>query len=472
MLDRIFSPKSVAIVGASEGDSVTGSPKMGTAAIAHLIKHGFAGDIYPVNPRHNSVAGHKCYPSVEDIPEEVDLALVLVPAKHTIPVMRQCANKGVKAAIVFSSGFSDAGESKLESQLKSICTDAGIRFCGPNSAGIIGNLHSFVACISMVCQIETFKKGDIAFLTQSGALGGSMLGRGLEEGVGFSHWAATGNETDIQLHEYMNYVIELEEVRVLALFIEGIRDGFAFVEACKKAAKAGKPIVVYKTGLSDVAAKTVTSHTGAIAGSNKVFDAVCKQFGVVRVDDAADLLPVARAFSWSAGKYPAGPKVGIISASGGICGVAADDCYRFGLEIPELKEDARASLRNVLPEFASTANPIDVTGQIRSYKSGYQDTVREVLAQDNIDGVLLLVTMVAEPRATFYGVEISKLAKGAKKPIIVGWTGAVTLSKDGYRMLLDNKVPTFLSSHDAVKTFSYLLRYAKFRESFISAQAQ
>lgn len=445
---------------------------MGTAVVTHLIAHGFTGDIYPVNPGYDSIAGYKCYSSVEDIPEEVDLVLVLIPARHTIPVMRQCVNKGVKAAVVFSSGFSDAGEHKLEAQLKSICADAGIRFCGPNSAGVIGNLNSFVACISMVCQIETFRKGDIAFLTQSGALGGSMLGRGLEEGVGFSHWAATGNETDIQLHDYMNYVIEQEEVQVLALFIEGIRDGYAFVEACKKAARAGKPVVAYKTGLSDVAAKTVTSHTGAIAGENKVFDAVCKQFGVIRVEDAADLLPVARTFSWSAGKYPAGPKVGIISASGGICGVAADDCYRFGLEIPELTDEAKSTIRNFVPEFATVTNPIDVTGQIRSYESGYQDTVREVLAQDNIDGVLLLVTMVAEPRSTFYGVEISKLVKESTKPIIVGWTGAVTLSEEGYRMLLDNEVPTFLSSNDAVKAFSYLLRYVKFRDRFISEQAQ
>lgn len=471
MLDVLFSPRSVAIVGATDGSTSTGAPKLGAAALQHLVAHGFKGEIYPVNPRLKSVSGYRCYPSVEEIPEDVDLALILVAAKRVIPTIRQCGRKNAKAAVVFSSGFAESGEHSLEAELVSACREENIRMCGPNTAGVVGNFESFVASISMVCQINPFKRGNIAFLTQSGALGGSMLGRALENGMGCSHWVATGNEADLKLHDYMNHVIDDDRVKVLALFVEGIRNAEAFVQACGKAAQRRKPIIAYKTGLSEVSARATASHTGAIAGSSRVFDAVCRQFGIVRVEDAAELLTVARTFSQAAGKYPQGRNVGIVSASGGICGVAADDCHRHGLAIPMLSVEAQDRIREFVPEFAAVSNPIDVTGQIRSSATGYQDTVREVLRQDSIDALLLLVTMAAEPRASFYGVEIPKLAAESNKPVVVGWCGATSLASTGYPMLHDAGVPTFLSSNEAVKALAHLAQYAEFQNRFVSEAA-
>ncbi|WP_446830858.1 acetate--CoA ligase family protein [Candidatus Foliamicus sp.] len=466
-MEALFSPCSVAIVGASDGVTATGSPKLGAAAIGNLIKHKYKGKIYPVNPGSKSIAGLRCYSTVEEIRDEVDLAMILLPAESCLQAMRQCARAGIKAAIVFSSGFSETGNHQLESELSTTCRDAGMRFCGPNTAGLIGNTDSFVASISMVCALDEFKLGDIAFVTQSGALGGSMLGRGVESGVGFSHWVSTGNEADLQLHDYVNYLIDDDRVNVIALFIEGIRNAQGFIAACKRAAAVGKPIVAYKTGLSEVSAKATASHTGAIAGSDKVFNAVCKQFGIMRVTDAADLLSVARAFSWTGGKYPRSNRVAIISASGGICGVAADDCHRFNIEIPELTDEAKKKIGQFVPDFAAVTNPIDLTGQIRSSATGYQDTVRAVLEQDYIDGVLLLVTMASEPRATFYGEEISRIARESEKPVIVGWCGATSLASKGYPMLLENEVPTFLSAREAVQAFAHLYDYGQFRQRFL-----
>ncbi len=471
MLDVLFSPRSVAIVGATDGSTSTGAPKLGAAALQHLVAHGFKGEIYPVNPRLTNVSGYRCYPSVEEIPHDVDLALILVAAERVIPTIRQCGKKKVKAAVVFSSGFAEAGEHSLEADLVSACREENIRMCGPNTAGVVGNFESLVASISMVCQINPFRKGNVAFLTQSGALGGSMLGRGLEDGMGCSHWVATGNEADLKLHDYMNHVIDDDRVDVLALFIEGIRDAEAFVQACGKAAQRRKPIVAYKTGLSEVSVRATASHTGAIAGSSRVFDAVCRQFGIIQVQDAAELLTVARTFSQAAGKYPQGRNVGIVSASGGICGVAADDCHRHGLAIPVLSVEAQDRIREYVPEFAAVSNPIDVTGQIRSSATGYQDTVREVLHQDSIDALLLLVTMAAEPRASFYGEEIPKLAAESNKPVVVGWCGATSLASKGYPMLHDAGIPTFLSSNEAVKALAHLARYAEFQNRFVSELA-
>jgi len=437
MLEALFTPRSVAVIGATEGASATGAPRLGAAALAHLIEHRFTGPIHPVNPRRSEVMGRRAFPDIAAVPGPVDLAMILLPAEDCIA---------------------------LQDRLVAAAREGGIRFCGPNTAGLISVHAGLTACISMVCQLNPFRAGNIAFLTQSGALGGSMLGRGMEEGIGFSHWVSTGNEADIDLAEYLDALIDDPAVDVFALFLEGVRHGDRFRAACRRAALRDKPIVVYKTGRSQVAVAAAASHTGALAGSDRVFDALCRQDGLIRVEDAADLLPTAMAFSQVGNKLPRGRRVAIVSASGGICGVAADDCSRFGLEVPVLAAATQERIRGYVPAFASILNPIDVTGQIRSSETGYQDTVRAVLEDEGIDGVLLLVTMAGEPRASFYGRQIPELAAATDKPVLVGWTGAVSLAERGYPMLRASGVPTFTSTSAAVKAMSALAGYAAFRE--------
>ncbi len=468
--DALFHPRSIAIIGASKGVAATGSLKLGTAALQYLVEHRFGGKIYPVNPRQSEIAGLVCYPSVAAIPDSVDLVFMLLPAEACVAAMQECVAKRVKAAVVFSSGFAEAGDEARQNELVAVARAGGIRFCGPNTAGFVNVTENMVGSISMVCALNPFRQGPIAFVTQSGALGGSMLGRGMEQGIGFSHWVSTGNEADISAAEYIDYLLDQPDVKVIALFLEGVRGGERFLAACLKAARLGKPIVVYKTGRSDVGAAAAASHTGALAGSDRVFDAVCRQFGLVRVDDVAELFPTALTFAWMGDRLPAGRRLGIVSASGGICGVAADECQLFGLEIPELDEAAKAEIRGYVPAFASVRNPIDVTGQIRASATGYQDTVRAVLRQDYIDGVLLLVTMAAEPRASFYGREISSLVREAKKPVLVSWTGALSLATKGYPMLQENEVPNFLSVRQAVKAMAALAEYGAFRIRFLAEQ--
>ncbi|MYG52297.1 MAG: hypothetical protein F4204_08060 [Rhodospirillaceae bacterium] len=460
--DALFNPQSVAVIGATEGASATGAPRLGAAALAHLVEHGFPGAVYPVNPNRAEIMGLRAYAGIEAVPDPVDLALIVLPAAACVEAMAACARSNVKAAVVFSSGFGEAGDTALEAALVS-AAGGRVRFCGPNTAGLVSVHARLAASISMVCQFNPFRAGDIAFVTQSGALGGSMLGRGMEEGVGFSHWVSTGNEADLDLADYVDALAGDPGVGLFALFVEGLRDVGKFRAACRKAAAAGKPVLVYKTGRSDVAAAAAASHTGALAGSDRAFDALCRQDGLIRVDDAADLLPTALAFSRLRHKLPEGRRIGIVSASGGICGVAADDCARFGLDVPELSGETQARLRSVLPDFAAVRNPVDVTGQVRSSPTGYQDTVRAVLDDDRIDAVLLLVTMAGEPRASFYGREIPALAADSNKPLIVGWTGAVSLAQEGHPMLKASGVPTFPSSSAAVKAMRALADYAAFQ---------
>ncbi len=461
-LDALFRPRSVAVIGASEGVSATGAPKMGTAALEHLIAHGFAGDIYPVNPRGGLLQGRQAYKDLNSVPGEVDLALVVLPAEHCLAAVRDCVAKKVGAAIVFGSGFSEAGNDTLEAELRETARAGGLRLVGPNTAGFVDMGSKLVATISMIGSFRPFVPGGIAFVTQSGALGGSLLGRAMEEGVGFSHWIASGNQADLETADYLDYLVDQPEVEAIALFLEGVGDADKFLAAARSAAVAAKPIVVYKAGRSEVAAAAVASHTGALAGSARIFDGICRQFGLLRVDDVADLFSTALALSWVNGKLPRGRRIGVVSASGGVCGVAADECDQFGLEIPELPEATQQAMRAFTPEFAALRNPVDVTGQIRSFPTGYQDVVRAVLAEPCIDAVLLLITMAAEPRASFYGREIPLLAAMSDKPVFVSWVGPVSMANIGYPMLSANRVPTFKTVRQAVKAMRHACDYRAF----------
>jgi len=462
-LAAMFAPRGVAVLGATEGTSATGQAKLGAAAVEYLLAHGYEGELYPVNPSRTEVLGRRCYPSVTEIEGQVDLALIILPAAACPQAMRECAAKGVKAAVVLSSGFSEAGEEELEAELVAIAHQGGIRFTGPNTAGVVGVGEALCASFSMVCSMESFRGGEIAFVTQSGALGGSLLGRGMDQGIGFSHWISTGNEADLTTPDYIEYLIAQDSVKVITLFLEGVSDGERFREACDAAAEAGIPIIAYKTGRSEVAARAAASHTGALAGSDAVFEAICAQHGVVRVEDVGALFSVALAFAWAGEKLPGGRNLASVSGSGGIGGVAADECELAGMAMPELSTETQEAIRAHVPAFAAVGNPVDVTGQIRSSPTGYQEAVRQVLADPDIDGVLLLVTMVSEPRASFYGREISKLAAEAEKPVIVAWCGALSVAQEGYPMLSEHRVPNFLTVREAVRAMAALAGYGAFR---------
>lgn len=461
-LDALFRPRSVAVIGATEGVSATGAPKMGTAALEHMIAHGFDGSIYPVNPRGGVIQGRLAYAGLQAVPGEIDLALIVLPAESCVAAVRDCVAKGVRAAIVFASGFSEAGNEALEEEMRAVACAGGLRLVGPNTAGLVNMASKLVATISMIGSFRPFVSGGIAFVTQSGALGGSLLGRAMEEGVGFSHWVATGNQADIETAEYVDYLIDRPEVEAIALFIEGVSDAERFLAMAKKTAAAAKPVVVYKTGRSHVAAQAVASHTGALAGSDRIFDGICRQYGLVRVDDVSELFSTALALSWLRDKLPRGCNVGIVSASGGICGVAADECEAFGLNVPALPVATQEKMQSFTPPFAALRNPVDVTGQIRSFPTGYQDVVRTVASDPSIDALLLLITMAAEPRASFYGREIPAIAREIDKPVFVSWVGPVSMANVGFPMLAQSRVPNFKTVRQAVKAIRHAADYRAF----------
>ena len=322
--------------------------------------------------------GHRCFASLSDIAEPVDLAVIVLPAVACAGAMRECAAKGVKAAIVMSSGFGEAGRQDLQDELLMAARSTGIRFVGPNTAGFVSMESALVASISMVCAMNPLRAGGVAFVTQSGAMGGSCWAARWSK-----EWAsATGSRSATR----PTWTLPTTSKRWQTT--RACMSSRCFLKACAMAPDSFAPAKLRRAQASRSsstraapprsAPRRPRRTLGALAGSHKVFSAMCRQHGLIQVDDIADLLPLARTFAWTAERMRLhdvrGRRVGIVSASGGICGVAADECERFGLSVPELPQATQDTIRGFVPSFASVRNPIDVTGQIRASATGYQDT--------------------------------------------------------------------------------------------------
>lgn len=372
-LEYLFSPRSVAVIGASNTPG-----KWGFGVFNRALRTSSDIRIYPINPNAQDVLGVKAYKHVVEVPEPVDLAVVVIPPQAVPAAMEECVQKGVKAAVIISAGFKETGEegAELEEQVARIARQGGIRFVGPNCNGHFNTASDFYTTGE-----ASFKKGPLALVSQSGNFGGHILQRGVERGIGFSKYVSSGNEADLHLEDYIDYLAEDEETRVIGAYIEGLRDGKRFLELAKKTTRK-KPIIVMKVGRTEEGSQAAQSHTGALSGSDEIYDAAFRQSGVIRVDEVDDLFDVALALVRQ--PLPKGKRVGILTIGGGFGVVATDACRRLGLEIPVLTEETIQTLNRFLPPRWPHANPVDMTGEAeRSYPC-----LGTLLKAENIDAVL------------------------------------------------------------------------------------
>jgi acetyl coenzyme A synthetase (ADP forming)-like protein len=457
-LDALLNPRSIAVIGASRSPG-----SVGERLFTNLLRHEFRGRLYPINPKETQLQGLTCYPSIREVPESVDLACLAVPAGAIPGILQECGEKGVKAAIVYASGYAEAGDSgeALQKNLLEVARKAGIRFCGPNAMGIVNTAAHMFANFSMAMQTDAVPPGEIAFITQSGALGGSLLSRLLEQGVGFSYFIASGNEADLETADYLEYLIQDSQTRTLALFLEGVQDGSKFQRAGRKALEAGKPIVVFKNGRTERGGMAIKSHTGVLAGNDRVYEAIFKKLGMIRVYQVMDLFDVALALTWQ--PLPQGKRIGIVSTSGGACSLMADACIEAGLEVPQLSEDVVRKIRQIIPPFGSPQNPVDVTAQVLAQPNLYQQTLQAVLEDPHIHGIIILLTTLREPIA-------SELARGIveavqqhrEKPVLVVWTIAKSLAQQGITYLMNHRIPVYSIPETGVKAMKALVQYKQF----------
>ena len=334
-LDGIFTPQSVAVVGASPNPS-----RFGGRIVHSLVVNEFPGTIFPVNPKYEEIAGNRCYPSVAAIEDQVDLAILTVSEKQVMPTLEDCAAKGVKLAVLFGAGYAETGEQGelAQEELRELSERTGLRLLGPNCVGFLNVWDRVPATPAGAVDPPRPRKGGISIIAQSGFVGmETIFGRGYDAGYGFRYVITTGNEADLEAGELIAWLAEDEGTEVIVAYLEGIRDPERFREAARLAREAGKPIVILKGGRSPGGERSARSHTAALAVSDSVLDAVCEAEGIIRVTDLDDLWDVAGKLA--DGLRLAGPRVAVVGTSGGINTIFADDLRDVGLEMPELERE-------------------------------------------------------------------------------------------------------------------------------------
>ncbi len=380
-LKRMFEARSIAIIGAS-GDAT----RIGGRPVAMLKSQGFAGEIYPINPKRDEVQGLKAYPSVLDVPGPVDLAICAVPGNLVEGVILECAEKDVAGAVIFAGGFAEVSEAGAAEQkrLTAIAHETGMRLNGPNCMGFANFANNMPASFHPAFARD-MPVGRIGLVSQSGAFGGLSAMMACDRGVGFRHVLTTGNESDIGVADCLDYLVSDPGTEVILLYIEGVRDGPALLDALARARAAGKPVVAVKLGRTEAGAKAAASHTSALAGADQIYDAVFRQFGVHRVNAIEEFFDLGAALA--VGGRPAGDEVALVTVSGGVGVLMADDAATRGLEVTPLPDATQAKFKELVP-YAGVNNPLDVTGQIINQPDLFEKAMRLVLEEGSYDTVI------------------------------------------------------------------------------------
>lgn len=410
-LDALWAPKSVAVVGASADPNKTGG-----RPVAYLLKHGFKGDIWPINPRADDIAGLPCFASVADLPSAPDVAIVLLGVERAEAAVRDLSEKGCKIAIVFASGYGEAGEEGRARQdaLKAAAGD--MRLLGPNTIGAIDLSRGIVLSASGALEGDDIAKGGISVASQSGGILGALLSRGAARGIGFCKLASTGNEADIDIADLIEAYAYDDTTTVIAAYIEGIRSVEKFRRAATAARDAGKPVVVYKVGRSESGARAAVSHTGAMAGEDRTYDALFEQLGMIRAQTFSDLLDLPAMLA--SRRRLAGKRIAILTSTGGAGSLVADNCGILGLDVPELDTATGQTLADLLGSDAPMiGNPVDVT------LAGVEPAImtaatQALLASDGIDGVVVVVGSSALARPDVAAGAIRAGLASSDKPLI------------------------------------------------------
>jgi acyl-CoA synthetase (NDP forming) len=438
-LEALFAPRAIALVG------VSGNPDSPYARpLEYLRAIGFDGAVYPVNPRYEELAGFRCYPSLRDIPGPVDLVMVLVAAAHAVEVVREAAAAGAGAVVICSSGFSEMGPEgrARERELLQVAREHGVRVVGPNSQGLFYLGSSLAATFTGAAAIGFPTSGGAAYVGQSGAVGGVVLDVARESGMGLSGWVSTGNDLDVTAQEAAAHLIEKDDVRVLMLYVEAIPDGASYTALAQRAHELGKHLVVLRSGRSDAGRRAIASHTGAMVPTDRAFDLVSAQAGVVLVDDVDEMVRVGHALL--ALPVPERNRVVIVTTSGGAGGLAADACAREGLVVEPLDADVRDSLVGLLPEFAALGNPVDVTVQLLTQDGdGFAEVCRIVASAPSTDAVLVLVTSPMGALGERLAKQVIDVTTTSDTPVLTAWMAGREQTAAGRAMFRSAGIPLF-----------------------------
>jgi acetate---CoA ligase (ADP-forming) len=461
-LQTLLSPKSIAILGASSDFG-----KVNGRTLRYLLEKGYAGRIYPVNPKYERIGDLTCYPDVASLPSAPDLAIVAVPARMVASSLRELGLRGTRSAIVFSSGFAEMGEQGrvLEEEVVSVAREAKLRLCGPNCLGLINAYDKVMATFGQFAEGET-PAGPVGFVTQSGAFGTAIAALARRRSLGLGYFVNTGNEGDVDFVEVMGAVLEDERIRVGAGYIEGMRNGRGLLELADRALEAGKPLVLAKVGKTAAGARAAASHTGSLAGADNVFDGVIRGRGIIRARNEEHMLDMVEAFAYC--KLPQGNGIGIVTQSGGAGVLMADRAEELGIRVPLLARETQDALQGVIPGFGAAANPVDITGQFVAEPALLRDAVRIVLSDPQVHVGIVWLQLMDAYVDTLLAI-FEEIRDQAQKPFIVCWVAAPDKALRGLR---ERGIAVLRGAEPSVDACAALIRFAEARRNAVADEAQ
>ena len=440
----LFEPESVAVIGVSQEPG-----KIGYKILENMIDLGYQGRIYPVNPKGGTALGMQILTSVEDVEGDVDVAVISIPARFVFDAVVSCAKKKVKILTIISSGFSEVGNLKEEQRVLAYAKTHNMRILGPN---IFGHYSAKVS-LNATFGPKEIRKGNVAIITQSGALGIAMIGKTAVQNIGLSSIISVGNKTDINEADLLEYLIEQDETKIILMYVEGIQDGERLVRVLKRATKV-KPVIVIKSGRSKRGAVAAASHTGSLAGSDKVFDAIMRQCGVLRAESIQEALEWSKFLSHT--EIPKGSNSIIITNGGGVGVMATDACEKYDIKLYDDQERLKETFESVAHGFGSTKNPVDITGE--ASKADYVKALREALADDDIQSVIALyceTAMMNSQELTEMIDEMYGQYHAAGKPITFSVFGG-ELTEAAISVLNKKNVPIYRDVYDGVSCMGAL----------------
>lgn len=453
-LRRIFEPKSIVVVGGSKRAS-----SIGSIVLENISEGGFHGSLYAVNPKYQEIHGTPCFPSVRDLNEPIDLAVICTPARTVPEIVHQCGEVGINGVVILSAGFRETDESgaALEAAIREVQQAySAMRIVGPNCLGIMAPHVSLNASFAS----DSPPKGHIAFISQSGALCTSVLDWAIQENVGFSHFVSVGNMLDVGIADLIDYFANDGWTESIILYVESINEAREFMSAARAFTRK-KPIIAYKAGRFTESAKAAASHTGAMAGIDSVYEAAFARAGIVRVFEVDDLFDCAELLARQ--RTPTGPRLAIVTNAGGPGVMASDTLLERHGKLAELSEVTVAKLNTVLPNAWSHGNPVDLLGDASS--ECFEAAVQAVLADRGVDGVLVILSPQAmtEPTEAAHAV-VQAARTSSLKPVLAAWMGGRRV-RDGIQVFHDAGIPTYSSPENGVKAFMHLVSYGRNRET-------
>jgi acetate---CoA ligase (ADP-forming) len=449
-LVKIFNPKSIAVVGTN---NVKGTVPYDI--LFNILKTEFTGVVFPVSPGEKSICSVKAYKYVVDIPDPIDLAIIVFPSAVCHMALEQCGQKGIKGVVIISAGFKEVGEKGLEREklLRQIAEKYDMSIIGPNCLGII-NTDPFINLNASFAR-KMPEQGNIGFLSQSGALCTAVLDYALSKHIGFSIFVSFGNKVDISEIDLIYYLMEDDKTRVILLYLEEVTDGRALMQAARDVTRLkGKPVLLLKAGRTEAGASAASSHTGSLAGNDEIYDAAFKQAGIIRCENIEEMFNVAIAFAYQ--PAPRSNKVAIITNAGGPGVLTTDAAIHDGLQLAKFSEETTKMFRKSLPSNANIKNPVDVVGDARADR--YNIALNGAFREDDVDAVFVILTPQSMTDIEDIAREVVKVSKQYSKPVYTSFMGEADVAV-GVDILLRNKIPHYILPESMCRSFSKVYRF-------------